>query len=411
MDAFAKQKGTEVQQSHQRAKSGVFRGVLSAALLSVMLGACSSVPDVVNPVSWYEKTTDFFSGDSQAADTTAPTLNTPNAQNQGLAADPNAPPPAPTPVPSQAVSTAPSGLSADQVSSNYASPAIERQGAPSNVLAPQAPVSKVAQAPQAAPPAPAAAPRPTMDVTPAPTPMASAPPPMPTMPSASGAPAPARLAVSEAPTGPMTPPAPFEFPAPNAMATYGGEFETVVISADGMAAMAEPAVMPQLSFAGGPSAAPQSMGQGTGGALFPKPGATTSDTGSLNRGGPATVGGMVRVATIHFANNAANLDQRDRSILGAVIQLQKERGGRVVVVGHASARTKDMDYIKHQMVNFEISMNRAGTIGTVLKTMGLPAETLEVQAVSDTQPLFLEVMPSGEAGNRRVEIYLAAAAT
>jgi len=105
------------------------------------------------------------------------------------------------------------------------------------------------------------------------------------------------------------------------------------------------------------------------------------------------------------------LDQRDRSILGAVIQLQKERGGRVVVVGHASARTKDMDYIKHQMVNFEISMNRAGTIGTVLKSMGLPAETLEVQAVSDTQPLFLEVMPSGEAGNRRVEIYLAAAAT
>jgi len=171
--------------------------------------------------------------------------------------------------------------------------------------------------------------------------------------------------------------------------------------------MAEPAQMPQLNMAGAPTGAPQA----TGGALFPEPGATTIGAGSVNMGGPATVGGMVRVATIHFANNAANLDQRDRSILGAVIQLQKERGGRVVVVGHASARTKDMDYIKHQMVNFEISMNRAGTIGTVLKTMGLPAETLEVQAVSDTQPLFLEVMPSGEAGNRRVEIYLAAAAT
>jgi len=182
------------------------------------------------------------------------------------------------------------------------------------------------------------------------------------------------------------------------MTGYGGDFETVVISSDGMAGMPEPAQMPQLSMAGAP--------QGAVSALFPEPGATT--TGTV---GPATVGGMVRVATIHFANNAANLDQRDRSILGAVIQLQKERGGRVVVVGHASARTKDMDYIKHQMVNFEISMNRAGTIGTVLTKMGLPAETLEVQAVSDTQPLFLEVMPSGEAGNRRVEIYLAAATT
>jgi len=187
------------------------------------------------------------------------------------------------------------------------------------------------------------------------------------------------------------------------MTGYGGDFETVVISSDGMAGMPEPAQMPQLSMAGAP--------QGAGSALFPEPGATTTGAGSLNMGGPATVGGMVRVATIHFANNAANLDQRDRSILGAVIQLQKERGGRVVVVGHASARTKDMDYIKHQMVNFEISMNRAGTIGTVLTKMGLPAETLEVQAVSDTQPLFLEVMPSGEAGNRRVEIYLAAATT
>ncbi|HEY9079149.1 OmpA family protein [Magnetovibrio sp.] len=375
------------------------------ALLSVMLGACSSVPDVVNPVSWYEKTTDFFSGDSQAS-ATAPT--TPDGQNQGLSADPNAPPPSPSPAPSQDVAMAPSGLSADQVGGNYASPPIERQGAPTNVLTPQA---AVAQAPQAAP-APMPAPQPSVAVAPvqqptmpapvpsAPMTMASAPPPMPTMPSTTGAPA---LSASEAPTGPMTPLPPFEFPPASAMNAYGGDgFQTVVITADGMEAMAEPAPTPQLSMSGAPTSAAQSSGA----AMFPEPGATVG--GDV---GPAMVGGMVRVATIHFANNAANLDQRDRSILGAVIQLQKERGGRVVVVGHASSRTKDMDYIKHQMVNFEISMNRAGVIGTALKNLGLPAETLEVQAVSDTQPLFLEVMPSGEAGNRRVEIYLAAAAT
>jgi len=120
----------------------------------------------------------------------------------------------------------------------------------------------------------------------------------------------------------------------------------------------------------------------------------------------AAPAGMTRVATIHFANNSSLLDARDRSILGAVIQLQNERGGQVVVVGHASSRTRDMDYIAHQMVNFEVSMERAATIGNVLKDMGLSGEQLEVQAVSDTTPLYLEVMPSGEAGNRRVEIYL-----
>jgi len=168
-----------------------------------------------------------------------------------------------------------------------------------------------------------------------------------------------------------------------------------------MEAMAEPAPQPLMSMAGSPSTVAPSSG-----AQFPSPGMTT-----MPAPGPVNVGGMLRVATIHFANNAANLDQRDRSILSAVIQLQKERGGRVVVVGHASSRTKDMDYIKHQMVNFEVSMNRAATIGTTLKTMGLPAEILEIQAVSDAQPLFMEVMPSGEAGNRRVELYLAGAAT
>jgi outer membrane protein OmpA-like peptidoglycan-associated protein len=374
---------------------GVLRAAASAVLLSVSLGACSSVPDAINPVSWYEKTTDFFSGDSQAADAGA----MPSGQNNGLAADPNAPPPAPAP--SQSVERAPSGLNAAQTAGNYASPPIERQGAPSNVLAPQ---SEVASAPSVAPPVPVA--QPSAAVSPAPT-MPSMPakplgmgatPPPPSIPGfASAEPSSASSSAS------MTPPPPFEFPPVNAMSPYGDEgFETVVITADGMETVSKPAAQPQRTMEGGEVDAYQAQNT----AMFPDPSATHSP-----EFGAVTVNGMLRVATIHFANNAANLDQRDRSILGAVIQLQKERGGRVVVVGHASARTKDMDYIKHQMVNFEISMNRAGAIGTALKNLGLSDQSLEVQAVSDTQPLYMEVMPSGEASNRRVEIYLAGAAT
>lgn len=146
----------------------------------------------------------------------------------------------------------------------------------------------------------------------------------------------------------------------------------------------------------------QTTQMASSGAMFPEPGTTTS--GQVSAPVPA---GLTRVATIHFANASSNLDQRDRSILSAVVQLQRERGGRVVVVGHASSRTQDMDYIRHQMVNFEMSMDRAATVGNVLKDLGLAGEHLDIEAVSDTQPLFLEVMPSGEAGNRRVEIYLA----
>ena len=83
-----------------------------------------------------------------------------------------------------------------------------------------------------------------------------------------------------------------------------------------------------------------------------------------------------------------------------------ERGGSLYVVGHASSRTSDMDYIKHAMTNFQISTARANQVTSALKSMGVDASQLRTHALSDTVPLYFEVMPSGEAGNRRVEIYL-----
>jgi len=363
--------------------TGTVRVVACAALLSVALSGCSSVPDAVNPVKWYEKTTDFFAGDSQAADMQTATSGT----NQGLAADPDAP--APAPAPAQDVAQASGGLSGDQVASNYASPPIARQSAPRDVYQPvdQAPVPQaqptvsVSQAPVApmapmapAPMAPMAAPQ-------------SAPPPL----MAGDIPAPPKVPERMSMDG--APPPPTFNLAPTNASPFGDDgFETVVISGDGMSVT--PTARPAFNTA------PQPRDQvASTGAKFPEPGTTM--------GGSIGVGSMTHAATINFANNSAGLDARDRSILTAVIQLQRERGGRVVVVGHASSRTKDMDYIRHKMVNFEISMQRAATIGNVLKDLGLQGEHLEVQAVSDSEPLFMEVMPSGEAGNRRVEIYLA----
>lgn len=355
---------------------------VSVALLSVMLGGCSSVPDAVNPVKWYEKTTDFFSGDAQAANT-APT------SNQGLSADPDAPAPAAP----QQVASAPSGLNADATSSNYASPPIDRQGAASDVLRAEAAIAAVPPAPLAQPTVPVMA-APIAPAAPAPGVMAAAPvAPAPSavapMPSAPTFERPASMSMAGAPPPPV-----FNAPANAVPALNDDVFKTVVINSDGMSTV-PPGLRPSaIKAAGQPQMASSAM--------FPEPGSTTT-----TRVGGVSPNGMTRVATIHFANNSSILDARDRSILGAVIQLQRERGGQVVVVGHASSRTRDMDYITHRMVNFQISMERAASIGNVLKDLGLKGEALEVQAVSDSTPLYMEVMPSGEAGNRRVEIYLA----
>jgi flagellar motor protein MotB len=65
-----------------------------------------------------------------------------------------------------------------------------------------------------------------------------------------------------------------------------------------------------------------------------------------------------------------------------------------------------MPLVKHMMTNFTMSMNRAQTVSKALIETGFPKENIYVTAVSDAEPVFYEVMPSGEAGNRRTEIYL-----
>ena len=64
-----------------------------------------------------------------------------------------------------------------------------------------------------------------------------------------------------------------------------------------------------------------------------------------------------------------------------------------------------MDPIKHKMVNYGVSVNRADKIARELRKMGLAPESIVVDARSDSMPLYQETMPSGEAGNRRAEIY------
>jgi len=65
-----------------------------------------------------------------------------------------------------------------------------------------------------------------------------------------------------------------------------------------------------------------------------------------------------------------------------------------------------MPLARHILVNFNISFDRAQAVAGELMRLGVPASALVVEAVGDTQPLLAEVMPAGEAANRRVEIFL-----
>ena len=116
-------------------------------------------------------------------------------------------------------------------------------------------------------------------------------------------------------------------------------------------------------------------------------------------------GGAQMVATIQFANGSSRLNARDRHILRDVSVLQRQRGGKVTVIGHASHRTRNMDTDRHNRVNQRISQDRADAVVRELIRLGVGAGDIQMSAASDSRPLYYEFMPSGEAGNRRAEIY------
>jgi len=133
---------------------------------------------------------------------------------------------------------------------------------------------------------------------------------------------------------------------------------------------------------------------------------TASLGGALTTIPSASPGTSSLVATIQFAHGSAALDARDRRILRQVKALAEQNGATVHVVGHASSRTGNMTMAQHKMANFATSVARAEAVVTYLRRLGMPEQAMRFTAVSDDDPAYFEVMPSGEAGNRRAEIYL-----
>jgi outer membrane protein OmpA-like peptidoglycan-associated protein len=111
---------------------------------------------------------------------------------------------------------------------------------------------------------------------------------------------------------------------------------------------------------------------------------------------------------VMFGHGATVLSSAARIQIKAIADLYKANGGTIRIIGHASQRTKDMATDAHLRVNFRVSADRAVTVAVELMRLGVDPAALIIDAVSDVQPMSLEAMPSGEAKNRRVEIFLQA---
>ncbi len=112
-----------------------------------------------------------------------------------------------------------------------------------------------------------------------------------------------------------------------------------------------------------------------------------------------------QVAVVRFAVGSTRLGPAARLQLRKVARMQRDWQGAIRIVGHASSRTVDMDLAKHNLVNFQVSLDRAQSVARELMRLGVKPRNLRVGASSDSDPVFFEVLRAGESGNLRVVIY------
>lgn len=112
-------------------------------------------------------------------------------------------------------------------------------------------------------------------------------------------------------------------------------------------------------------------------------------------------------ATIYFENGGAVVDASYNKVLRDVAKIVKDNNAKVIVYGFASSRTRDTDPTSHKLANFKVSADRAANTAKALRRFGVDSDKITTQALSDSMPMYQEVMPEGERLNRRAEIYLA----
>jgi outer membrane protein OmpA-like peptidoglycan-associated protein len=343
-------------------------GAVIAAMMAVSLtlGACSSTPDWANPVEWYKGTRDWVAGDNpkEAKNTSEAAKPIPGADKAypKLSSVPQRPA-APSEAERKAMANS---LSADRDSARYTDGQIRRQ--PESVT--RSDITPPPAAPRIATPTARARPSPVQSASRAPVVQPAPPPSVPAAPAASAI-------INRAP-----PPSPaISSPLPSMSAARPNSRP--------LAALAPPArggFVPAKRFStrfpagiGVPIRSPAEAASGPAGAF----------------------------ETVFFNSGSSRVTAAARRKIRRAAELVKGRGGRLVVIGHASSRTRDLDPLRHHLANFRISYDRAEAVAKELVRQGVARDLIETSAMSDSRPVFHEVMPAGEAQNRRVEIVLA----
>jgi outer membrane protein OmpA-like peptidoglycan-associated protein len=115
----------------------------------------------------------------------------------------------------------------------------------------------------------------------------------------------------------------------------------------------------------------------------------------------------LKVAVIQFPRAGAELDEGARDILAQVAAYAQQARANVMLFGYSSLSIELASGGSAREAARGIAVARLRAVGVALIEDGVPIDRLRLIARGGADPVYLESDPTGEAGNRRVEIWFA----
>jgi len=112
------------------------------------------------------------------------------------------------------------------------------------------------------------------------------------------------------------------------------------------------------------------------------------------------VTGPVQIAVIQFGAGSSGLSGNDLAVLQDVARIYKRSGGVIRVYGHSS------NDARVEGGNLDVSERRGVNVVNTLRRLGVPANAISMEAMSDANPVYTTATAMGIAANRRAEIFL-----
>ena len=108
------------------------------------------------------------------------------------------------------------------------------------------------------------------------------------------------------------------------------------------------------------------------------------------------------VAVIQFANNSTVPDEYSSNVIKTLVSSLSSKN--FYLVGHSSK--KGGDTLAGQEYNMKLSISRAEAVRNLLINEGLSPDQIFIEGRGDNEPFYSEDDSTGEAANRRVDVYI-----